>query len=111
MCDASARSWVQNIAGHQSYYGWNWCTIKSTLQSNTIRYNLTLDERQINSLLRTKEQTLEFCDLITDTNYKEIKGKSILSDLPNFHIIKCFSPELMHSRCLGIIKEILKHLV
>ncbi len=111
ICDAPARSWVQNITGHQSYYGCNWCTIKSILQSNTIRYNLTLDEREINSLLRTKEQTLEFCDLITDTNYKGIKGKSILSDLPNFDIIKCFSPELMHSRCLGIIKEILKHLV
>ncbi len=111
ICDAPARSWIQNFSGHNSYYGCNWCTLKANYEKNAIRYQLKINENDLQKLLRSKNQISEICNSIENLEIEAphlgVKGYSVLSKLPNFDIINCFTPEVMHSGFLGIAKKFL----
>jgi hypothetical protein len=95
ICDASARSWIQNFSGHNSYYGCNWCTLKANYEKNAIRYQLKINENDLQKLLRSKNQISEICRSIENLEIEANRNRN------------CFIPEVMHSGFLGIAKKFL----
>ncbi|XP_071578181.1 uncharacterized protein [Temnothorax nylanderi] len=95
IADAPAKSYILNVKGHCGYYSCTKCHVKGKYAHRRV-YMLNNHEQLRNNF--------EFKNK-TDPNYH--LGHSILTDIPNFDIVKQIPLEYMHLICLGVMRKLL----
>ena len=101
--DSSARPAIQNIKQYNGMFGCSYCLHKGE--------NITIGRGKSRvycgeiKRLRTTDQHNRDAEL-ADGNLpiRGVKGYSVVSLIPLFHISKCFPPEYLHSVLEGVVK-------
>uniref|UniRef100_A0A1Y1L0J9 Uncharacterized protein n=1 Tax=Photinus pyralis TaxID=7054 RepID=A0A1Y1L0J9_PHOPY len=97
ICDAPAKSFVLSIKGHTAYFSCTKCNQEGCFINNVMSFPET------NNKSRTD---IEFRQQVNEEHHT---GKSILTEIPNFDMIKSVPLDYMHLVCLGVMKRLLVH--
>jgi len=95
ICDAPAKSFVLNTKGHTGKVSCVRCQNVGKWVTDRVCYT------EIGSPLRTHNDFMNYKDPIFHN------GKTILTELPNFDLVKSIPFDYMHCVCIGVMKKLL----
>ncbi|KAJ8966529.1 hypothetical protein NQ317_007175 [Molorchus minor] len=96
ICDAPAKSFITYTKGHSGYASCTKCKIEGDYICNRICF-IEIDTNN----LRTDQ------DFRLKVQEGHHNGTSILENIPNIDMVKCFPLDYMHLVCLGVMKKLL----
>lgn len=113
IADSIKRSNAKKSLGHASYFPCEYCfakgvptPAKSKNGKNVTR--VTWPASTCNGEPRTQEKIQDIIDNFDELRPEERKGilgQSLLTDIPNFDIVRDVPAEYLHSTCLGVTKR------
>lgn len=94
ICDASAKSFVLNVKGHTGNTGGR-CHSEGIWDTSRVCFP------NIDSTPRTHEEFIQY----SNSNFHN--GKTILTKLASFDLVKSITFDYMHCVCIGVMKKLL----
>lgn len=95
ICDAPAKSFVLNVKGHTGKVSCVRCHSEGIWDTSRVCFP------NIDSTPRTHEEFIQY----SDTNFHN--GKTILTELVSFDLVKSIPFDYMHCVCIGVMKKLL----
>lgn len=108
--DSVAGAPMQGFKQFNGKFGCPWCLHPGEYFAGSIRYPILM----YHSEKRTKDQTVQFMQILCDNSLKEyygIKGVSPLINLQGFDIVEGFVPDYMHCCLAGVGKQITEYIL
>ncbi len=109
VCDSVARPLVQNFKQFNGSHGCSFCLHEGTMVKKGRGSVRVYPAQDPMPQMRTCTATLQHAELALANKKPHfgVKGPSILAELmPQFDIINGYSPDWMHSVCLGVVRQV-----